>query len=201
SVGVGIGQLSFHEKTLEYFPTEADQAEQYDVVINTSMTWESRSWPIDYWQRLADILLGKGYSVAVVGKDVRGRMDKVLKTSIGLKGCVDLTNKLSLDQTFYTIAKCKLFISCQNGLSVLSAATDTEIIVLDQSIVWSKRAIYRQEDPHYKVTYVKGNCDIYCASSFKCPRKENKGQFLCIPTFDQVLKAVLKKLPSVNGEV
>ncbi len=195
SVGVGIGQLSFREKTLEYFPTETDQAEQYDIVINTSMTWESRSWPIDHWQRLASILLDKGYSVAVVGKDVRGRADNVLKSSIGLDGCVDLVNKLSLDQTFYTLAKCKLFISCQNGLSVVSAATDAEIIVLDQSIVWSKRAIFRHEDPHYKVTYVKGNCDIYCASSFECPRKEHMGQFLCIPTFDKVLEAVLKKLP------
>lgn len=195
SIGAGIGQLSFREKTLEYFAAEPDKADKYDVVVNTSMTWASRSWPLENWQRLVDILLAQGYSVAVVGKDVQGRADHTLKRSVGLQGCVDLTNRLSFDQTYYTIGKCGLFITCQGGLSVLSGATDAEIIVLDQSIVWSKRAIFRHEDPHYKITYVKGNCDIYCGASFECPREENEGRMLCVPTFDQVLAAVTSKVP------
>lgn len=195
SIPAGIGELSFREKQLEYFPVEEDKSEHFDVVINTSETWPSRSWSIENWQKLADYLLSQGYTVAVVGKDTYSKHDQMWKRSLPLKGCTNLTNKLSLDQTYYTIKNCGLFITCQNGLSVLSGATDTEVIVLDMSIEWSKRAIYRNEDPHYKVTYVKGNCQIYCCSSFECPVF---GEFRCIPKFEQVLEAVKRKLTYKN---
>ncbi|MEO7387596.1 MAG: glycosyltransferase family 9 protein, partial [Gammaproteobacteria bacterium] len=187
SIPAGLGQLSFREKRLEYFPGEDDQAERFDVVLNTSMTWPSRSWPIASWQRLANELLTRGKSVAVVGKTVYSPWDQMAKTSEGLRGCVDLTNRLSLDQTYFTIARAGLFVTCQNGLSVLSGATETQIVVLDRSIEWSKYAIYRHEDPHYRFTLVKGNCDIYCCDSEACPVY---GEFRCIPGFDAVWTAV-----------
>ena len=193
SVPAGIGELSFREKQLEYFPIEEDHSEYSDVVINTSVTWPSRSWPIESWQLVADFIVGEGHSVAVVGKDVFSKSDGAWKRSFGLKRCADLTNKLSLDQTYYTIKNSSLFITCQNGLSVISGATDTEIIVLDMSIEWSKRAIYRNEDPHYRVSYVKGNCDLYCCQALFCPVY---GDFRCIPTVEQVIDVVDRKLNS-----
>lgn len=191
SIPLGLGQLSFREKQLEYFPAEDDRAQRFDVVLNTSMTWASRSWPLKNWQRLADALVTEGYSVAVVGKDVSSPWDNLEKKSPGLQGCADLTNRLSLDQTFFTIAKAGLFVTCQNGLSVLSGATDAEVIVLDRSIEWSKYALYRHEDPHYRFTIVKGNCNIYCCDSEACPVY---GEFRCIPGYDAVWAAVAKKL-------
>ncbi len=74
---------------------------------------------------------------------------------------------------------------------MLSGATDTEVIVLDMSIEWSKRAIYRNENPHYKVTYVRGNCTLYCAEGFNCPVF---GEFRCIPSVEQVISVVSRKL-------
>lgn len=191
SIPLGIGELSFREKRLEYFPVEKDSPEHFDVVINTSATWPSRSWSMENWQKVADFVLERNLSVAVVGKDFFSRADNMIKKALGLKGCKDLTNKLSLDQTYYAIKNSHLFITCQNGLSVLSGATDTEIIVLDMSIEWSKRAIYRNEDPHYKISYVKGNCDIYCCEAMNCSRY---GQFRCIPDIDQVLAVLPKKI-------
>jgi len=187
SIPLGIGELSFREKQLEYFPVEEDRSQHFDVVINTSVTWPSRSWSVENWQKVADYILSEGYSVAVVGKDVYSKADNMWKRSYGLKGCVDFTNSLSLDQTYYMIRNCDLFITCQNGLSVMSGATDTAIIVLDMSIEWSKRAIYRNEDPHYKVAYVKGNCKVYCCQSFECPVY---GEFRCIPTVEQVMDVI-----------
>ena len=196
SVPAGLGQLSFREKQLEYFPAEPDDAQRFDVVLNTSMTWPSRNWPLDQWQKLADALRSEGHSVAVVGKDRYSQSDKIHKISRGLQGCVDLTNRLSLDQTFYTIAKAGLFVTCQNGLSVLSGATETEVMVLDRSIEWSKYALYRHEDPHYRFTIIKGNCEIYCCASHQC---DVYGEFRCIPGFDRVWTSVSEKLKSLRG--
>lgn len=191
SIPAGLGQLSFREKQLQYFPVEDDQAARFDVVLNTSMTWPSRSWPLAHWQRLADALVADGRSVAVVGKTLHSPWDGMTKSSEGLTGCVDLTNRLSLDQTYYTIARAGLFVTCQNGLSVLSGATDTEVIVLDRSIEWSKYALYRHEDPRYRFSIVKGNCDIYCCDSQACPVY---GEFRCIPGYDAVWACVRRKL-------
>lgn len=187
SIPAGLGQLSFREKQLEYFPVEEDQASRYDVVLNTSMTWPSRSWPLASWQRLADALLAEGRTVAVVGKTLYSPWEQMTKESTGLAGCTDLTNRLSLDQTWYTIAKAGLFVTCQNGLSVLCGTTETEVIVLDRSIEWSKYAMYRHEDPHYRFSIVKGNCDIYCCDGQQCPVY---GEFRCIPGFDAVWNRV-----------
>jgi len=191
SIPAGLGQLSFREKQLEYFPVEPDEAVRYDVVLNTSMTWPSRSWSLANWQRLADALLAEGRSVAVVGKTVHSPWEQMTKSSEGLRGCVDLTNRLSLDQTYYTIARAGLFVTCQNGLSVLCGATGTEVIVLDRSIEWSKYAMYRHEDPHFRFSIVKGNCDIYCCDGQQCPVY---GEFRCIPGFEAVWGRVRERL-------
>jgi ADP-heptose:LPS heptosyltransferase len=194
SIPLGVGELSFREKQLEYFPTEEDGAEVFDVVLNTSITWPVRSWPPQNWQRLADALKAHGMSVAVVGKDTYSTPDAMLKRSPPLAGCRNLANQLSLDQTFFTIRKTRLFVSGQNGLSVLAGATDVEIVVLDFSIEWSKRAIYRNENPHYKVSYVKGDCNVYCTVADHCPLPENRGEFRCIPSYEKVQTAVFRKL-------
>ena len=78
---------------------------------------------------------------------------------------------------------------------MLSGATDTEVIVLDRSIEWSKYALYRHEDPHYRFSIVKGNCDIYCCDSEACPVY---GEFRCIPGFEAVWAAVRSKLEQVQ---
>jgi ADP-heptose:LPS heptosyltransferase len=199
SIPLGLGQLSFREKQLEYFPAEPDTAETFDVVLNTSMTWPTRSWPLAQWQRLADALARRGHSVAVVGRDVESKFDKRIKRSPALEGCRNLANQLSLDQTYYTISRARLFVSGQGGLSVLAGATDTEIVVLDMSIEWSKRAIYRHESPLYKVTYVKGECGVYCGAADACPLPQNRGELRCLPAYEKVEAAALSRLEHPPG--
>jgi ADP-heptose:LPS heptosyltransferase len=194
SIPLGLGNLSFREKQLEFFPTEPDCAEAFDVVINTSITWATRSWPLANWQRLADEVLANGLRIAVVGRDVENPTDKLLKTSPPLEGATNLVNRLSLDQTYYTLRKAGVFVSGQNGLSVLAGATDTRIVVLGMSIEWSKRAIYRHEDPHYKVTYVRGNCETFCGKDKDCPIPEHRGELRCVPGYEAVRAAVFAAL-------
>lgn len=194
SIPLGLGGLSFRERQLEYFPTEPDEARAFDVVLNTSMTWPTRSWPLENWQRLAGELVSRGLSVAVVGKDIQSAADGMTKRSPELQGVVNLTNRLSLDQTYYTLRKAGLFVTGQNGLSVLAGATDTRIVVLGMSIEWSKRAIYRHENPHHKVTYVKGTCEVYCGRAGDCEIPEHKGELRCVPGYEPVRAAVLEAL-------
>jgi hypothetical protein len=119
----------------------------------------------------------------------------MVKRSPPLQGVVNLTNALTLDQTYHTLRRAGLFVTCQNGLSVLAGATDTEIVILDMSIEWSKRAIYRSDSPFHKVTYVKGACTIYCGTANKCPLPDPADHFKCVPSYEAVEAAVMAKLP------
>ncbi|WP_158239199.1 glycosyltransferase family 9 protein [Uliginosibacterium sp. TH139] len=194
SIPLRLGTLDFDEKQLEYFPLEADQAERFDVVLNTSQTWITRSWPHESWQRLADRILEQGHSVAVIGKDSYSQADRLMKTSRPLAGCTDLTNRQSIDQAFHTINRCRLFVSGQNGLSVLAGATDAEIVVLGSSIAWSHRAIYRQGNPMHRITYATGHCDSYCGASGQCRKNGSREQFDCVPGYAAVEQAVMARL-------
>jgi ADP-heptose:LPS heptosyltransferase len=196
SIPLGLGNLSFAEKQLEYFPTEPDTAEAFDVLLNTSMTWATRTWPMEHWQRLADELAALGLRVAVVGKDVESVADQMVKRSPPLERVTNLTNRLSLDQTYYTIRKSRLLVTCQNGLSVMAGATDAHIVVLGTSVDWSKRAIYRQESPTYKATYVKGTCAVYCMRDKDCPVPEHQGELRCVPGYEAVRDAVFAVIPA-----
>jgi len=122
----------------------------------------------------------------------------MVKRSPPLTGVVNLANALSLDQTYYTIRKAGLFVSFQNCLSVLAGATETEIVVLDMSIEWSKRAIYRNDSPFHKVTYVKGACTIYCGTDNRCPLPDPADHFKCVPGYAAVEAAVLARLPAAR---
>ncbi len=199
SLPLGIGELTFAEKQIEYFPVEEDVAEGFDVVLNTSVTWPTRTWPLAFWQNLADELVNKGLRVAVVGKDIESKADGILKMSTPLFGCADLVNKLSLDQTYFTIKKSRLFVSCQNGLSVLASATDAELVVLDYSIEWSRHAVFRNSNPYYKVSYVKGACDYYCGSADTCPVPEHNGELKCIPSYEAVAQVVRERVRLIFG--
>ena len=201
SIPLGLGELSFREKQLEYFPAEEDRAQAFDVVLNTSITWATRSWPLAHWQRLAGELTARGLRVAVVGKDVENASDRMVKRSPPLEGVTNLVNRLSLDQTYHTLRKAGLFVTGQNGLSVLAGATDVEIVVLGMSIEWSKRAIYRHENPHHKVTYVSGTCEVYCGREDNCPVPEHKGELRCVPGYEAVRDVVMGKLdPRLRGD-
>lgn len=198
SIPIGLGTLTFREKQLEYFPTEPDTARAFDVVLNTSMTWATRSWPLANWQRLADELLARGLTVAAVGKDVASPAEGMVKRSPQLRGVVNLANQLSLDQTYYTLARAGLFVTGQNGLSVLAGATETRVIVLGMAIEWSRRAIYRHEDPHHEVDYVSGTCDVYCGRAADCQVPEHKGELRCVPAYEPVRDAVFDALATLR---
>src|ERR687890_414916 len=83
----GMGDCLFAQAVIRKLRRSAPYAvELFDVVLNTSMTWATRSWPLPLWQRLADTLRARGLSVAAVGKDVKREIDALEKRSPPLTG-------------------------------------------------------------------------------------------------------------------
>ena len=106
--------------------------------------------------------------------------------------------------------KAKCVVTMDSGILHLAGTTDTYIIQLGSSINPKLRAPYRKGTQEYKYTYVKGECDLFCASNLKHNIKihnsiqgvpplskclENKPTFECHSNPNQVLLTINQLFP------
>ena len=177
-----------------------DLPEKY-VVIHPAKTWDSRTWSSESWQELANGLNDAGISVVSIGKTDNKAPD-VSKPIFKINNVFDLTDQLSLSQCWHVLDKAEVVITMDSGILHLAGTTDVHILQLGSSIHPYYRAPYRNGTQQYKYTYVKGDCNLFCASSmnyvlredipFKISKcAEQYETFECHPPTQKVLNKVL----------
>lgn len=87
------------------------------ITIAPNSTAGCKEWPINYWQELVNILIEKGYKVYNVSKEP----NKLKNVN---------TCDSSLSSTMEMIDKSKFFIGLSSGLSWLSWALDTTVVMI-----------------------------------------------------------------------
>jgi len=205
--------LTKNEMELEYVPNSnvilPNLPEKY-VLIHPVQNWESRTWPAKNWQMLTQLLNEKGISVISVGKDSSelggSNVDKPV-FNFPIKLGLNLMNKTSLDETWHLINRCSCFVTMDSGLLHLAGTTDCEILQLGSSIDPEFRAPYRHGSQEYKYHYVRGGCDLHCASDMKYGVREwgsiqgipslvncleRKKTFECHPSVLQIYQKILE---------
>ena len=205
--------LTKDEMTLDYFPSEneilPDLPKKY-VLIHPVQNWESRTWSAKNWQMLTQLLNERGIHVISVGKDSSelggSNVDKPV-FNFPIKLGHNLMNQTSLNQTWHLINLCSCFVTMDSGLLHLAGTTDSEIIQLGSSINPEFRSPYRKGSQEYKYHYVRGGCDLNCASNMKYGVREwnsiqgipslvgcleRKETFECHPSVLQVYLKVLE---------
>lgn len=140
------------------------------VLIHPVQNWESRTWPAKNWQILTQLLNEKGVYVISVGKDSSelggSNVDKPA-FNFPIKLGLNLMNKTSLDETWHLINNCSCFVTMDSGLLHLAGTTNCEILQLGSSINPEFRSPYRKGSQEYKYHYVRGGCNLHCASDIK----------------------------------
>jgi autotransporter strand-loop-strand O-heptosyltransferase len=217
--------LTPSELTCDYFPKsdescldEFNLPERY-VVIHPAQSWSSRTWSKYNWQALCISLEDAGIPVISIGKDAREESDfsgTTLKPvfKLDIKNGLDLTNKTTLDQSWYILNKSTCVITMDSGVLHLAGTTDTNIIQLGSSIKPEYRAPYRNGSQDYKYSYVVGGCQLHCASDLKYSLRdwghiqsvtlistclEKKSTFECNPSFIPVVDLTKKVWSSDTG--
>lgn len=200
------------EMYCEFFPDSGFDKKKFNlpdnyVCLHAASTWPSRTWDKQKFQKLAAMLSLSGIPVVVVGKNDHefgfwGKQDKHT-FDINLSLGVDLTNKLSLSECWHVIDNSSCFVTMDSGLLHLAGTTDAQIIQLGSSIDPILRAPYRHGSQLYRYHFVKGECDIFCASNIKygiaewgsihgvpplIKCLENKENFECHPNEMQVFQ-------------
>jgi len=184
----------------DYVPDPYEEIElpkEY-VVLHTAQTWPSRTWTAEKWQELSSKL---DLPIVTVGKTNNSAPD-CSKPVFKIDNVLDLTDKLSLSQCWHVLNKAKIVVTMDSGILHLAGTTDTHIIQLGSSIHPYYRAPYRHGSQAYKYDYVKGDCDIFCASSMNYMLREKPFKigncaeeyetFECHPSVDKVVKIILE---------
>lgn len=92
------------------------------VTLIPATTWSSRTWPLQRWERLSDVLLKNGFNPVIIGGKDAGSLD--------IKGVLNLGGKLSLMETAAFLSMSELAIGVDTGPTQLSASLGVPTIAL-----------------------------------------------------------------------
>jgi ADP-heptose:LPS heptosyltransferase len=203
--------LTKEELQLDYFPSGSLDIEVPDkyVLIHPVQNWPSRTWDLNNWKLLTELLNENGIAVISIGRDSSelGTFNTQKPVfNFEIKYGINLLNKTNIEQTWHLISKSSCFITMDSGLLHLAGTTDANIIQLGSSINPELRAPYRKGSQSYKYHYIQGECGLHCASDVKYGVREHgtvlgvpplvrclegKEKFECHPTILDVAKKVL----------
>lgn len=190
------------------FPEKYTDLPKKYVVIHPVQNWATRTWSIENWMRLTEMLNEKGIYVISIGKTSAetGFFDvKKPVFDFDIKLGKNLVNQTSISDCWYILQRADAVITMDSGILHLAGTTDTHIIHLGSNIKPEFRAPYRHNTQNYKYIYVRGGCDLECGSNAKYGVKEwgtiqgvpplvkcleNKSSFECHPSVKRVFETV-----------
>lgn len=186
------------------------------VVLHPFKNWESRTWAHGNWVELVEKLRKKNVHIVLIGKD--GIDSSLLKhlqktavkqelfdelegkqvVKIVTEGVIDLTNKTTLSEAWHILKGAKCVVTMDSGILHLAGTTLTHIVQLGSSIHPEFRTPYRMGSQDYNFHYVKGSCELFCASNLKYALTEWENGYNGATPLQSVppLEKCLEKKPS-----
>ena len=99
------------------------------VCLAPGSVWSTKRWPVKYWKQLADMLLGQGLKIALIG----GPGDEALAADIIKAGSENIFNcmgKYSLRQSSEIIRRAGLLITNDSAPTHMGVAVETPVLTL-----------------------------------------------------------------------
>ena len=182
-----------------------------------SEAWPSRTWGKEKYEDLIKGLNDLNIKVVLIGRDTTEfstyHRKVVEKKVMDVDGdYYDLRNNYNIgvpEIRWMMNNRALCTITIDSGILHVAGTTDGEIIQLGSSIDYKLRAPWRKGVQNYKYTYIKGECDIKCASNMKYYLKEwgyingvppigkcleNYSEFKCHSEVNKVITKVKKLL-------
>jgi len=162
--------LSNKELNYHFYPDDfidIDELPNKYVVINPSITGPDRTWSLEKWQKLIDILNDNNINVVSIGKKTsQTGFFNELNIRKGVNLCGD-ERQDSLSQVWHILNKSDALITFDTGIFIFAGSTDTFIIQLGSPGFPIFHAPYRNGSPDYKFEHIGGECELACYSDPK----------------------------------
>ncbi len=121
-------QLPIADKSIRLEPTGADYtvANQHirpetDVIIHAGRTWQSRTVPTWFWNKIIDSVKRRGYRPVLIGKESRALVGNL---PVETEGCLDLRDKLSVMETVAVLHRGKVVLTNDSSPIHMAASGD-----------------------------------------------------------------------------
>lgn len=89
------------------------------VAIHAGKHWESKTFPVEWWNEVIDLLIADGFVPVLFGKEVEEHQGTVATKT---DGCLDIRNATSLTESIYLLQRMKYLI-CNDSSPMHMAAT------------------------------------------------------------------------------
>ncbi len=124
------------------------------ILVHPGKHWESKTFPVDWWQKVIDGLQKDGMKVCLIGKNelTRGALPVIAR-----KGMIDTRDLLTLEELSALMSKAKVVLSNDSAPVHLAGAFDNWIILVPSckhpdhiipyrngSIKYKSKAIYKK---------------------------------------------------------
>ena len=160
-----------------------------------SEAWPSRTWGKKKYEELISELNKLSIKVVLIGRDTTEyssfHRKVVAKKVMDVRGdFIDLRNNYNIEISelrWMMNHRALCTITIDSGVLHVAGTTNVEIIQLGSSINHKLRAPWRKGTQDYKYTYIKGDCELQCASNMKYYLKEH-GHINGIPPIGNCLE-------------
>ncbi len=98
------------------------------VALLHGTTWESKLWPVSYWQQLAELLLAQGLAVQLSwgNEEEKLRAQQIAQCSDD----IEIVPKMPLQQVAQWLTNATAAVSVDTGLGHLAAALDVPLVAI-----------------------------------------------------------------------
>lgn len=125
-------KLTFKQEHLDKVTAIYNNPEKL-VLVHPGVGWESKTFPVEYWNSIIKGLLGRGYEVGIIGKNMNKERELLTTHSyldVDATGCVDFRDKLNLKELFALISKAKTLITNDSAPVHIAGAFDNNIVLI-----------------------------------------------------------------------
>jgi len=143
-------QLPLKDREIHLTATDDCPAE-VDILIHAGRGWETKTFPVEWWQKVVDEL-AKKYKVGLLGKEINATQGYVnVKCP---DNAVDLRDKFSIQQMINMISKAPLLVSNDSSPIHIAGAFDNRILLIPTCKHPDNTLPYRKGQQYYKAAAV-----------------------------------------------
>jgi lipopolysaccharide biosynthesis glycosyltransferase len=151
SISVLNRQLPLEDREIQLETTD-DFPADVDILVHPGRGWETKTFPLEWWQEVVDTLDAKGFKVGIIGQDVSDKHGYV-PIKCPLNG-IDFRDKLSIQQLINLISKTPLLISNDSAPIYIAGAFDNNILLIPTAKHPDLLMPYRKGQQYYKAAAV-----------------------------------------------
>ena len=122
------------------------------ILVHPGKGWETKTFPVDWWQKVVDGLTEKGFRVGIIGKEVSEEHGYVPITCP--ENGVDFRDKQTLQQFINLISKAPMVITNDSAPVHIAGAFDNNILLIPTCKHPDVIMPYRKGQQYYKAAAV-----------------------------------------------